>query len=394
LWAGFAVTLVGDQLARVALALLVFGVTGSAVAAAGAFAVTLLPALLGGPLLAGLADRYPRRTVMVACDVACAGLTAVMAVPAVGLPVLFCLAFVVALLASPFAAARSALVRDVFPEAERRYAAATAVSSVTVRVSQVAGYAAGGVLVAGLGARAALGVDAATFAVSAVVVRLTVTARPAAGAGRARAGYWAELGAGVRVVFGDRRLRRLTFYAWLAAFHIAPAAVVAPLVAHRGGGPVAVGVLLAAWSAGTAVSMTVLARVREPARLLVPLAVLAAAPLIGCAADPGVAVTAVLWALSGAGSGYQLAANVAFVAAVPDARRGQAFGLVTTGLLAGQGAALLVAGALTSHHSPATVLAGFGVAGTAAALALAAATGDRGTTRAVVAVAGRGDQRG
>jgi hypothetical protein len=207
------------------------------------------------------------------------------------------------------------------------------------------------------------------------LVRLTVAARPAAAADGPHGGHLGELAAGVRLVFGDRGLRRLTFYAWLAAFHVAPAAVVAPYAAKHGGGPVAVGVLLAAWAAGAGVSMTVITvRVREPdrrMRLLGPLAVLASAPLILCVFDPVLPLAGLLWAVSGAGSGYQLAANVAFVSAVPNSRRGQAFGLVSTGLLAGQGAALLVAGALAEAVSPSLVVAGFGLGGTVAALALA-----------------------
>ncbi len=85
LWVGYAVTLAGDQLARVALSLLVFADTGSAAASGAAYAVTLLPALIGGPLLSGLAGRYPRRTVMVGCDLAAPALTATMAIPALPL---------------------------------------------------------------------------------------------------------------------------------------------------------------------------------------------------------------------------------------------------------------------------------------------------------------------
>ncbi len=109
-------------------------------------------------------------------------------------------------------------------------------------------------------------------------------------------------------------------------------------------------------------------------RLLTPLSVLAAAPLIGCAADPGLGWTALLWALSGVGVGYQLAANIAFVTAVPAHRRAQAFGLVSTGLLAGQGGAVLLAGTLAQTVNPALVVAGSGLAGTLAAVALGRAS--------------------
>jgi len=49
----------------------------------------------------------------------------------------------------------------------------------TFRVALVAGAVVGGVTVALIGARAALGVDAATFAASAVLVRFGTRARPA-----------------------------------------------------------------------------------------------------------------------------------------------------------------------------------------------------------------------
>ena len=51
----------GDQLARVALAILVFSRTGSGLATAATYALTFLPAVVGGVLLSGLADSRPRR---------------------------------------------------------------------------------------------------------------------------------------------------------------------------------------------------------------------------------------------------------------------------------------------------------------------------------------------
>lgn len=51
-------SIVGDQLARVALALLVFQRTDSAALTALTYALTFVPSVLGGALLSGLADRY------------------------------------------------------------------------------------------------------------------------------------------------------------------------------------------------------------------------------------------------------------------------------------------------------------------------------------------------
>ncbi|MFL6129621.1 MAG: MFS transporter [Mycobacteriales bacterium] len=374
LWLAYALSLAGDQLARVALAVLVFDATGSAVATALAYAVTFLPWLVGGPLLAGLGDRYPRRTVLVACDTLAAGLLTAMALPGLSLVALGALLFLVVTVAAPFTAARSALVRDIFPD-DDRYAAAVALSAVTIQLAQVVGFAVGGLLVATLGPREALLVDGVTFALSALLVRLRVRHRgaPVAAAGRR---HWADVRAGARLVFGDRKLRVLTLFAWLAAFHVhsVPSGVVVPYAAERGAGPLAVGLLLAAAGLGSGLAMVALTRVPAARRLplMTPLAILAAAALIPCLLDPPLPVVGLLWIVAGLGTGYQLAANVAFVAAVPAERRAQAFGMVSAGLAVGQGIGVVAAGALAEVADPAVVVGAAGVAGLVAVLALLA----------------------
>ena len=66
----------GDQFAQVAIAILVYRRTGSPLLTALAYALTYLPPIAGGPLLSGLADLFPRRRVMIICDVIRAGLVA------------------------------------------------------------------------------------------------------------------------------------------------------------------------------------------------------------------------------------------------------------------------------------------------------------------------------
>jgi hypothetical protein len=137
-----------------------------------------------------------------------------------------------------------------------------------------------------------------------------------------------------------------------------------------------VGLLMAAQPAGAVVGAVPLARLVAPARrpgLMGPLAVLSCAPLLGGALHPGVVVSLALWAVSGLGTSYQLVANSAFVLAVPAAcrGRGQAFGLVQSGIYAAQGAATLVAGAAAQCVAPAAVVvAAAGALGAATATAL------------------------
>ncbi|HEY7592819.1 MAG TPA: MFS transporter, partial [Actinophytocola sp.] len=59
LWLAEAQSVFGDQLAKVALTILVYDRTGSALLAATAYALTFLSALAGGLGLSQLADRFP-----------------------------------------------------------------------------------------------------------------------------------------------------------------------------------------------------------------------------------------------------------------------------------------------------------------------------------------------
>src|SRR6187551_3167222 len=84
----------GDQLAKVALTFLVFDRTGSPALSAAAFAVSFVPWVVGGPLLSAYADRIPRRTVTIACDVIRAVLVASLAIPGVPVGALIGILFV------------------------------------------------------------------------------------------------------------------------------------------------------------------------------------------------------------------------------------------------------------------------------------------------------------
>jgi MFS family permease len=52
------------------LTVLVYARTGSVLLAATAYAASIAPRFLGGLLLSAVADRWPRRGLMIACDLA------------------------------------------------------------------------------------------------------------------------------------------------------------------------------------------------------------------------------------------------------------------------------------------------------------------------------------
>jgi MFS family permease len=379
------VSVAGDQLARVALSILVFERTNSAGWAAATYALTFLPDLLGGPLLSGLADRFPRRRVMVCADLARVVLVAAMAVPGMSLPLVAGLLVCVQMLNSPWGAARAALLPQVL--AGERFVVGTAVFSMVTQTAQVLGFALGGLIVAWLGPGGALAVDAVTFAVSAAVVRFGVTNRPVPECtGAAKKPGWAtELRAGTALVSHNRELRALVALACVSGFYIAGEAVAAPYAAAIGGGAASVGLLFASYAVGNVTGMALLARVpsAQRAQLLRPLAVLACAPLMGCALNPGLGVTLALWFCSGAAGAYNLTASTLFVQAVPDARRGQAFGLAVTALRVAQGAGVVLAGITAEHLPPHQVVAIAGALGVLAAIGAGLSWGNANSVRVV-----------
>jgi MFS family permease len=383
LWAALVGSVAGDQLARVALAILVFDRTGSAGLSALAYALTLLPDIVSGPLLSGLADRFPRRRVMVSCDIARAVLVAGMAIPRAPLWILCVLLVVVQLLAAPFQSARTAMMATIMTG--DKYKAAMGVSAITGQAAQLAGFVTGGTIVAALGASQALAFNAASFAISAVLLQLGVRERlvPAGDGSAGRPSWWGSLAAGAQLVWRNRRLRYLTALICVPGFYITVEGLAAPYAASVGGGPIAVGVLFAANPAGQVVGILLASRL-APARRLAwmgPLAVGSCVPLIVCVLQPGLTVTVVLWALSGLAASYLVTAQSTFVQDIPDAQRGQVIGLARTALIVSQGIGILAAGTAADRWEPAMVVAAAGLLGVA--FAAGAARGYQHAERAV-----------
>ena len=374
LFGSFLLSTIGDELARVALTVLVFQRTESTLLSAVTFAISYLPWVLGGPVLAALADRLPRHRVLIASDVARAVLVAVMAVPGTPLPVLLGLLLLVSVCSPPFEAARSAVMAEVL-EGDR-YAVATSLTGVTSQVSQLIGFVLGGALLVQFSASAALLVNAATFAVSAVWLTVGLRRRPAPARedGEVRS-IWRDTASGLRFVVSVPRLRAIVGLLWVAALFVnAPEGIATPLAVQLRDSTAATGLLLAAGPAGTALGGLVVGRFCPPhvrERLLAPLVALSLggvllAGLVPLVLDPGtpafVAVL-VLFFLAGVGGACSIPLNVAFVQAVPDAYRGRAFGVAVAGLSGVQGLGVVLAGLGAEVWPPSTVVALCGAAG-------------------------------
>jgi MFS family permease len=360
LWVSYVLSGAGDRLALVALTILVYDRSRSPLLAAVTFAAGFVPYLFGGMFLSGLADRLPRRSLMIACDLARMLLVGAMLVPRAPLGVMIVLLYAVTLFQPPFDAARSASIRDIV-DADRYPLAVSAILSAS-RVVVVAGSAVGGLTVALIGARPALGADAATFAASALCVQFGLRARgaPTADTSGEKPNPVEQLRDGIRLVFGDPALRTLVGLGWLAAFYEIPEGLAVPYAGKFGGGAVAAGLLMAAAQSGAALSTPLFTKKLGPLTRLTwmgPMAVLACGILVVTALRPNLIESMAIFAVSNSFAMYQTAANAAFVERIPNEQRGQAFGLANTGMIVGQGLAFAAAGAAAEVVPPSTVVA-------------------------------------
>jgi predicted MFS family arabinose efflux permease len=162
----------GDWISRLAIPLLLYHITGSALCLSLAYAMTFLPFVFVTPIGGVLADAVDRRTLLVVADSGAAGLMLTMAVSATiapdtawpFFPLLFLLFSLVAIYHPAFQSYIPSLLREA--DLSRGNAAISAVDNLT----NVLGPLLGGALIAAVGPEHALYVDAASFLVSAVCI--------------------------------------------------------------------------------------------------------------------------------------------------------------------------------------------------------------------------------
>lgn len=361
MWIGSTVSTAGDQLAAVALSFLVFERTQSAAWTALTWSLTLFPPLISGPLLGWVADRFPRRTVMVTCAWLQAALMALMAVPDLPLWLMVVLLVVVLMISTPFLAAQEASLPTVLPE--KRYDDGVALFGTSVDVAQMVGLAAAGFLVTNTDPRLALAINAATFVWVAVLVQVSVRHRPAADPLGSHRDPEGPKGAFTLLVT-EPRLRSLMGMRLLAGLAMVPEGLAVPLAASLDA-VWAVGLILAIEPAANVLGVAVLFRlVRDPAkreRLIGPLAILSLAPLAMFALDPNLTWTIVLLVIAGMAGAYHTPARAAWMRILPDAYRGRAYGIGRAALRSSQGGGMAVAGVVA--HSLGSVTATIAGAG-------------------------------
>jgi predicted MFS family arabinose efflux permease len=174
----------------------------------------------------------------------------------------------------------------------------------------------------------------------------------------------------------DRTVRGLLLAQWLPGWCVAGAeSLIVPYTGSLGRPASAAGPLLAAMPAGMLIGDLLVGRFCAPAtrtRLAFPLAAAMGVPLLALVFRPPLPLACLALLACGAGFAYQLGIQQAFLDSLPERRRGQAFGLNSTGMMGGQGLTPAAAGALAGAVGAAAAMAVAGAATALAAFALRA----------------------
>jgi MFS family permease len=357
-----ALSWVGDFLAKAAVTALIYNQTRSVVASAAAFAISFLPWVAGGPVLAAIAERHPHRTMMIGSDLCRAVLVALVAIPWMPIPAMLALLFLTGLLNPPFEAARSALLPRILTG--DRYVVGLSLQNSTNQAAQLIGYMAGAALAA-RHPHVALLIDAGTFVFSATMIGFGVRPRPPVSTQEPRRHLLRETGEGFRLVFGTPALRAIAMLVLTTYLFTSPpeglaaawAGSLEPDPARRG---LAQGIIMIGNPLGFLIAGLLVGRLVPPAtrqKLIRPFCVIAPAALVPALLRPNAILVAVLAGLCGALLAAMFpAANGLFVQVLPNGYRARAFGIMQSGLQIAQGGGVILTGLLASKFPLYTVV--------------------------------------
>jgi MFS family permease len=364
--ASYAINELGDWMGIIALSLLVFDSTGSALATAALFLGTrFLPALFA-PVLVAHAEKPPPRFALpvIYCGEAAAfGILAVLAGH-------FSLAAVVVLAAVDGALALSgrALTRAVVaaalePSGELR--AGNALLNVAFTGGAAIGPALAGLVVAGFGVQSALLLDAVSFyAIAWILFRAGTMPRAEPEPGRSRD----RVRAGIAYIREQPVLRRVLTAQRLAFVFFAAVLPVEVVYVKEtlGSTDTGYGVMLASWGVGMVLGSVLFAAIRQAslASLLFFSTLAVGAGYLGLAVAPTLAVACAASVVGGAGNGIQWVAAISAVQELTaEAMQARVMSVLESIGAAMPGVGFAVGGLIAAIASPRTtfLVAGCGV---------------------------------
>lgn len=316
------ISLVGTRISMLALPWFVLETTGSPTKAGLIALFELTPLVLskifGGPII----DRIGPRRVAISCDLASAvviGLIPLLyAANLLHFPILLLFVALAGTLRGPGDAAKSAMIPQLVAAAGVPTERVTGLYSFVERTASMLGAAAAGLLIGLVGATNAIVIDAATFAVGALVLAATT-----AGLTRVRtpetaehpepaketASYGAQLAEGWQFLRRDRVLMGIAFMVALTnLIDLAWASVLMPVWGQEHAGPETIGLLFATFSGfsalGSAVAAGIGNRMRRYPTYLVCFLIAGMPRFLVIAFEAPLWVVFVVFAIGGTASGF------------------------------------------------------------------------------------------
>ncbi len=377
LWTARAVSFLGDTLSLVALMLHVAETAGHALAVAmlllaGDFA----PALLG-PLTGTISDRFDLKRVMVSCELTQATLMVAIALWLPSLPFLLALVALRAIAGQIFQPASRAAVPAIVRD--RDLNRANAVIGLGTNGGEALGPLLAALLLPILDTRGVLLLDAASFLASAILLTFLPSWKRDSQTDTARGTFLDDTVAGLRYIWVAPMVRAIGFgfFAIVAFNGIDDVALVFLATDSLGGGPSAVGLLLAAAGIGLFIGYALLAR---PHRRVAMGTLLLAGFAISSA---GNLLTGLVWAVATAfavqtvrGLGVaamDVAVNTLLQRSVPGELLGRVFGSLYGAIGIAAALAYLLGGLLIDLTNPRVAFLVGGGGGLLATLAVAVA---------------------
>lgn len=369
-----ALAIGADTLRTVALSVLVFTATGSALLGAMTFGASFLPQVVGGLVIGALPDLIRPRVLIVTGYTLEAAAATVLAVG--GMPVWASLLLVgcIGCLAPVFNGTAGRLTADTLTG--DAFVVGRGLFQLASSGAQIVGMAGGGLAVAFMGPENALLVTAGCHAVAALWAWLALPDLPAPGR-QSELSLVRQSFHGAHVLLADRAVRRLMLANWLPpAFVIGGESLLIPYATVVGFPGGTAGLVLACIPAGMFLGNLVVTRAIAPVtreRAVPVLVAVLGLPLVAFAFDLNAVTAGLLMLVLGSGFAFGLGLQGRFRDALPDDATGQAFGLLSTGLMTLQGVGPLVFGGLTEFVpvGVAMALAGVATLGTAVWIAVA-----------------------
>ncbi|MCX5375118.1 MFS transporter [Streptomyces sp. NBC_00091] len=346
-----------------ALGVLVYDRTRSPLLSALAMFGPSLAQVLGATLLMAAADRLPPRAALGGLAALAAAGTALLAVPGLPLWAVFAVLLGQGLADSLAGGVRYGLLTEILPPGD--YLLGRSLLAVAAGVTQVAGFAAGGLLLGALSPRGVLLVSAALGLAAALTTRLGLRRRAPRAAGRpSPAETWR-----VNALLLSHPARRTLYLAlWVPnGLIVGCESLFVPY------DPAHAGLLFGCAAAGMLLGDTVAGRwlpERLRIRLAAPLRLLLAVPYLVFVLEPGPVVATAAVALASTGYAAGLLMQERLVPLLPEGTQGQALGLHSAGMLTMQGVCAALAGAVAQYTSPAVAITALAAASVVVTLAL------------------------